>query len=332
MSEDPHAAGVSERTGNSIRSVLRWLLTIALLVAIGWIVARQQPDFLAEVTLRWQPLVLAAWILAFYTVLMSERFRILTHLYLGGSQSSTLFFLHSLIVSRILNGILPQAGNIYRGSHLLKRTGLPWSGYATTLVIGVILDVAAISGILVLVLVDAHLIRIDPLHHVQFEISDILAIVIVASIFCIFLISYVITRYRPTGPIEHVASGHQSKTPLWRSVCTREHLPGLMMQSLVSLALLGIVIWLILVCMGLRPSLLDATILMIAARIAQYVVITPGNLGIRELIYALLGSQLGIGIAGAVAASLLLRVINWMVLGLLLLALEVAKSLRTKPG
>lgn len=317
----------SDERKKVLRPLYRWLLTVALLSIIAWIIYRQDPEFLSEVTLNWQILGLATWLLALYTILLSERFRVLTQLYLGGFQYSTRMFLHSLVVSRVLNGVFPQAGNIYRGSHLLNRIGLPWSGYVAIIMAGMIIDIIAISSVLLIVLIDAHLVRLSPFYFGQPDFSDIVSISLAATVFCAFLIIFFIRKYQTFQLADHQDERLKPVSILWQRIITFEHFPGLIFQSLTSVTLLGMVIWLILLGIGTNPGLLGAASLMVAARAAQYVVITPGNLGVRELIYALVGSQLTIGIGTAVAASLLLRIMNWVVLGLLLLAGEAISGL-----
>ena len=324
MNRDPKTDSGHEEDGRkkSSRSIYRWLLTGILLAITGWLLSRQDPEFLSQITLDWHILIPAGWLLALYTILLSERFRILTQLYLGRSVLSTSMFLRSLIVSRILNGIFPQAGNIYRGSHLHDRIGLPWSGYLAIVITGMMMDIIVISAVLGLILIDAHLVRFGPLHFVQSDLSSVLILTLVATIISLLCIFHFIRKY---GRFRHTNREGAEKKPittLWRSIIVCEHFPGLILQSLITVALLGAVIWLILISMGFDPGLLGAATLMVAARAAQYIVITPGNLGVRELIYAGVGSQLTIGMGAAVAASILLRIMNWIVLGTLILFSE----------
>lgn len=308
----------------------RWILTIALLAVTVWLIYRQDPEFLSQVTLDWKFLVPAAWLLGLYIILLSERFRFLTQLYLGRHDLSARMFLHSLVVSRVLNGILPQAGNVYRGSHLLDRIGLPWSGYLAVVIAGMIVDLVVIAAVFGVVLIDSHLYRISLPHFNPTSHLGILTLSISATVVSVAFIAWVGRKCRTATHSVREGMEQQSLATFWRGIVSPENVPALFLQSLIAVALLGTVLWLILVGTGFDPGLLEATTLMVAARAAQYIVITPGNLGVRELVYAAVGSQLTVGIGAAVTASILLRIMNWMVLGLLLLVSEGVAGWRKK--
>lgn len=314
----------------AFRSTFRWALTLALLAVTVWLIFSQEPDFLSEVALNWQFLVPATWLLALYTVLLSERFRILTQLYLGRNDLSARAFLRSLIVSRVLNGILPQAGNIYRASHLLNRIGLPWSGYLTIVMAGMVIDLIVIAVVFGVILIDSHLFRISLLHFGPINHSGILALTASATVISVFFTVQLGHKYRTARYSMPRGTGQKSVAALCRQILSHRNFLGLLLQSLVTVTLLGTVLWLILIGMGFNPGLLGAATLLVAARATQYIVITPGNLGVRELIYAAVGSQLAIGIGAAVSASILLRIMNWIVLGLLLLVSEGIAGWRKK--
>lgn len=318
------------RSVRAFRSTIRWVLTAGLLTVTVWLISNQEPDFLSEVALDWRFLVPATWLLVLYTILVSERFRILTQLYQGRNDLSVRAFLRSLIVSRVLNGILPQAGNVYRASHLLNRIGLPWSGYLTIVMAGMVIDLIVIILVFGVILIDSHLFRIGLLHFDPRSHSGTLTLTASATVISVFLGIHLGKKHRKSRCPAQRTTGEKPVAALYRSILSRRNFPGLLLQSLVTITLLGTVLWLILLGMGFNPGLLGAATLLVAARLTQYIVITPGNLGVRELIYAAIGSQLAIGIGAAVSASILLRIMNWVVLGLLLLFSEGLSSCRGK--
>lgn len=314
------------RDRKTYSSSIRWMVTLGLLTVTAWLIYRQDPEFLSQITLDWGFLIPAAWLLGLYIMMVSERFRTLTQLYLNRYDLSSKMFLHSLVVSRVLNGILPQAGNIYRGSHLLVGIGLPWSGYIAVVIAGMIIDILVIAVVFGAILVESHILQINLLHFPLVNQTGILAFTTAATVISVLLHVYMRKKYRTAGSSTRSAVDDQSVAALRRRIVYRRNLPALVLQSLVTVALLSTVLWLILLGMGINPGLLEAATLMVATRAAQYIVITPGNLGVRELVYAAVGSQLTIGIGAAVSASILLRIMNWIVLGLLMLAMEGLKG------
>lgn len=320
----------SDQRVRVFRSAARWALTLTLLTVTVWLIFSQEPEFLSEVALDWHFLLPATWLLAVYTVLVSERFRILTQLYLGKNDLSGPAFLHSLIVSRVLNGILPQAGNVYRASHLLNRIGLPWPGYLTIVTTGMVIDLIVITLVFGVILIDSHIFQISLLHFNPPNYTGTLVLTAAATAISLFLVLRLGHKYRKVQYPAQPETGQQSVAALYRAILSRENLPGLLIQSIVTVTLLGTVLWLILNGMGFNPGLLGAATLLVAARATQYIVITPGNLGVRELIYAAVGSQLAVGMGAAVSASILLRIMNWIVLGLTLLLLEGVTGWRKK--
>ncbi len=302
---------------NRFFSTYRWALTFLLLAATALMIYQQDRSFLAIVSLNPGLLAQAVWLLMIYNVLMSERFRILTQLFLGRAVLSIGAYLHSYLVSRVLNGVLPQFGNLYRGSELRKKAGLSWSQYLSISLAGVAIDIIAIILVAFLALFQ---FRFYDLGNAPLRLSNLTGFMnftLAASILSILIGCFAIWKFRHTKFVYLHSTDAKLTQAFIKRILSLRHSPVLIVHSLASVGLLSIVLWIILTAMGFEPGINDAVILMMAARLGQYVIITPGNLGVRELVYASIGSQLSIGIGAAVTASIALRVLNWIVLGLL---------------
>lgn len=306
-------------------AIMQWLIALACLLIAGWLILDQDPEALRKFQFDWWPLTAVPPVLILYFLLFSERSRSLVHLY-GAKRSGMLPFLHVLIVSRFMNNLVPQTGNVYRGMRLKHDLGLPWKGYAMISVATVLADISGLIaiGLATLAIRGTSLpgLSLAPLGSGPEVLLVSLGVAL--AIIPVLLISNKLCNRSAERPEthEHALTFRQSLSVILR--------PGvallLFVQTVTMLLSLSTVLWLIFRSMGIDSGFLAAILFVIVTRLVQYVAITPGNIGPRELLYGILGSQMVIGTAAAVAASIVLRIFSWTVLAVLLIMARIGTA------
>ena len=78
--------------------------------------------------------------------------------------------------------------------------------------------------------------------------------------------------------------------------------------------------------MGVRVEVLGLTVLYTLYKLSVLLVITPGNLGVREIGIGIICQGLGIDIAEALMASLILRLSHYLLLGMFSALVSIPKA------
>jgi uncharacterized membrane protein YbhN (UPF0104 family) len=305
---------MSPGRASSLRAAIGTWLAIAAILLIGYRLVLQGADGWQSLALSPGYVVLAALAVLAYVLANAERSRLLVAAVLGRAPAVRTF-LDTLVVSRFLNGALPQAGSAYRAVALKHQLALSYRGF-----IAVHLAAAGFE-LLLLVPLAVWLLAAGPA-----SAPPPPALLLVVSLLSIALV--VVSR-----PRNAAGSGAPAATSIaaLTVLASRSWLP-VMLQTGAVLALAAVMQWLAFSAVGLALDLRILVVFVLLNRISQYVSITPGNIGVRELAYGLAGSAIGVSETAAVAASLLLRVLTWLVLLALLAGLRLEATLRRPPA
>lgn len=289
------------------KKLLQWVLALLVLVLAGKFLAGNTEALsrLKEFRL-WHIVVLCAMYLA-YLVVSSCRsliiVRTLTDLHISFWEWYRLF-----IVSRMGNMLLSQAGNIYRAGVLKGRYRLSYTNY-----VNFYLFFAWVDTILNFALVIVLILLLRP----TLTIVGINGMALVGSVMTAILV----------GPIfaEKILNALHPRSDVLTKVFDKLHgmvvtmvsqgtNVGLMVRIII-LGLAGFAIGVLLLGitfrgMGIQPSLTDLALFLALYKLSTYIVLTPGNIGIREIAFGFLSETLGIGMAEGIMASAILYAVH----------------------
>jgi uncharacterized membrane protein YbhN (UPF0104 family) len=239
------------------------------------------------------------------------------------------------VLGRFLNHFVPQLGNVYRSLQLKSKFQINHTVYASSFVSFIWLDICVNL-----------LIAIVTFHYFSFDlvVFDISLLVFFYVFLCIlaltpFLIYYLShfevrterftwLKGRFDEAIKIITNSAKSPVFLFTFICLTLLSSG-MMITFFYLMFSGI---------GIQVEKLEMVVFNLVHRLASNVVITPGNLGLRELAYGTLSASFSMGLASGVIVSGALRVLSFVilfVLGFVLggrhLVLDRKKILEEKP-
>ncbi|ULQ46621.1 flippase-like domain-containing protein [Flagellatimonas centrodinii] len=306
---------------------IRWGI---LLTAVALLLLRLRVeglDALDAINLSGWMAACAALLLGGYFLVFNERARVLSAQYLG-RVPPLLDFARTLLVARVYNGLIPQTGNIYRAVSMRVELRLPYRGY-------VVISVATIAFELI-VMGLAMIGLFSCLESSALWWRERIGEGDVPSMLIVLTVLLVLCGLAECGRQLRLVSGAREGSErsvrsdvgdFVRRVLSPSILLSGLFQSLVLLTAMVCVQWFVFAALGTRLDIAQALVFLVVNRLTQYVTVTPGNLGVRELMYGAIGATTAVGELLAVAASVLLRLLTWVVLGGLL-ATVVAASWR----
>jgi uncharacterized protein (TIRG00374 family) len=212
------------------------------------------------------------------------------------------------LLGRFLNTIIPQMGNIYRCVVLKQDYNVSYTSYISSFASFAWVDTGLnLIFALITILAAGSTIRMAGLPAWQM-ISALIGLVIAGPVAAEFVFGLIKVKNKSLAWVHSKLS-----TVLTTSVNTLKD--GVYFSSITVTTVVAFIIAIaeFYVCFsGLGLSVdLPALILFFAIlKISDVVVITPGNLGIREIAFGILTQQIGLGITEGILVSAIMRVLS----------------------
>lgn len=296
--------------GKRIGRIARWLLALACL---GYIVHffwtnQDQLKLLGRFDLASVVLLFGLYLVAL--PIEAWRYRVV----LDHCSDATIGFrswYEVFVVGRLLNQVAPQAGNVYRGVTMKRRFGLAYTEYISSFASYLWLDsVLNLLLALVIVLLFARDLVVGGLR-VWPVLSGVVALVLVAPPMACLVLSRVTVRHR------RLKWMYEKLHRVIRDVAESIRRPRyLATVTLPGVALFGIAcaaVYVVFNAIEQPVSLPLAALFAAIMKLAILLVITPGNLGVREVAYGVLADQAGVGMGAGIIVSVSVRVIATLV-------------------
>lgn len=289
------------------RKILRWILVFACTAYIIRFFIRNGDDF--KLLAKLQPGTILA--IAALTVLGHVIFCFRFQMVLKKCSGTSVPFFHwfrIMSLSRFLTLLAPHAGNIYRSISLKKHYRIPHTRYASSLFSFVWMD-ACVNLILAILIV----LIVQP----KLSIGDIGAVYLLAGIFVVILVAPILTevvlrlvKFRN----ERLSWLHGRLSEMF-SVSVANLRDGVFMLKFLLMGMVAFVdaITIFYLCfraMDMSFSLPALALFYVVLRLSTFIIITPGNLGVREIAYGIVSEQMKFGMAQGILLSIIIRIIG----------------------
>jgi uncharacterized membrane protein YbhN (UPF0104 family) len=235
-----------------------------------------------------------------------------------GKSFRYLEWLKLAVLGRFLNHFVPQLGNVYRSLLLKKSFQINHTVYASSFVSFVWLDICANL-----------LIAIVAFHYFEFDLAvfnvSLLALFYI-TLSCLaltpFLIFY-LSRFEVQGGRFKWLKGRfdEAINTIVNSIKSPAYLFSFFGFTLLSSVLMIATFYLIFSGIGVAATNPELVTFNLIHRLASNVIITPGNLGLRELVFGALSASFSMGLASGIIVSGVLRVLSFAILVVLGIAL-----------
>ena len=326
-------APVWRRSGSRawLRRALPLLLFALSIVATVVLVTQRGEDLALLRTLDVPAILVLVVMQAAYLVVQSGRFHVVL-VKLADKGVGFWPWLQLFVLGRFLNLFVPQAGNVYRGVEAKRLFGVPYTRFVAAFVnapwVAMVLNFA-IGAVVVSVAQPAARVGVWPLG----LLLGLAAIVTALAPFALaLLLPLVPQRFRLLAWL-HARLSEMLRVTL-ASLRDGAYLWRVLAWTLAAFVQAVVMLWVCFVAIGVGVGLAEAVAFYVLLQLTTYVALTPGNLGVQELAFAVLATGMGAGAVEGVVVSGLLRVtgvIALLALALPLGGLQAVRASRVRP-
>ena len=300
------------------RLVLRWSAAIVLCGLALALLTRNRDELDRLFRLDPQRFVLLLGVHLLYLAIYSQRFLVILRKN-GLKTLKPLAWFRIFAIGRFLNKFAAQAGNVYRAVCLKREYGFSYTAYTGSFAASFWLETvfALVIGLAVILLTDPGLAM------GSYPAPILLGLLLLALLAGPLCAGFLIRMFRPdSGWLQRI---HQRLTQVLGSIGETVRDPGVLFKTcLLGGAAFLVAAWQIdtaFQVVGADLSFSRIIIYTIVLKLSLAVNITPGNLGLRELVYAWLGTILDVGPEVGILASAIIRAATYLlssVLGIVL--------------
>jgi uncharacterized membrane protein YbhN (UPF0104 family) len=296
---------------NRHKKSLQWLLAILMIVLTAKLIVDGFGELRRLREFRLEHLVLLCAAFVVYLLIRSI-FSLVIVNSVDGVAISFPAWLRIFVVGRFANLLFAQSGNLYRATRLKRQHNLSYTGFVNANALFVWID-----SLLSLLLVFGLTLGVGSKTRIA-GVNVTLAVgsLTVATAIAPFAAKRLLELFGPEAGV--VGDAREQLCQLFVFVVDRGANARLI-GKLVALSGLQFVVWVLLYSIafkgiGVRANLADIAVFLAVYKLSTFLVITPGNVGIREVTYALVGRALGIGMAQGAVVAAILRAIGYAVL------------------
>ena len=278
---------------------LPWVVFVLMLALLGLFIVREKE--LASAFLRVRPISFALLFLiqCLFNAVSGLVLRELS-LFFGVRLNSTEWY-GLPAVTTMGNYLTPASGGLVaRALYLKQRYGLSYPRFLSLLSSGYLINflVISVAGIFIVIGGHSHDTQVLPLAFFFLAVCTVI----------LFLLHRPVPMPDGEGRIRQILRDVVSSWPLMKS--NPVLLGKLIVLSLVNILLGGSSLWLAFDALGYPIPGLDAILVNLLQAFSLLISITPGNLGVQEIVVSLSSGLLGHGLGAGLLAALLIRVVT----------------------
>lgn len=226
----------------------------------------------------------------------------------GGGGVPAPAWLRLIAVGQLLNTAAPQAGSVYRAIALKREHGVTYLAYATGLLAFVWLDL--VMGVLLALVTIATL---DP----GLRLRGLPVLLALATLFGVLVLSpsvgaRLLSAF--SGGHGFIAKLQARAVSVLASVRSVLGAPAFLLRYLLLTALVTLeqvaTLWLLFRAVGAELDLATLLLFQVVFKLSTQVVVTPGNLGVTEILFGLLSHGVASTLEQGLAVSVLYRAVS----------------------
>jgi uncharacterized protein (TIRG00374 family) len=235
-------------------------------------------------------------------------------------------WLHIFMVGRFLNMFVAQGGNVYRTVTLKAAFGLPHTHY-----IGCLLTFAWLDTILNLCLAGISILFLHP----DLRLGPVRADAAIAAIlFCTLVSPFLLSMVgQKTNPRNKILGWISNKVKLlldgcWMIITDTWLLVSFIFLGIGSCGIMAAALGISFTAIGTRLSISQLLLLYSLYKLSIYIMVTPGNLGIREVSLAAVCGLMNINISAGLLSSIIIRLCHYLTLVFLIVLTWLIAGIR----
>lgn len=237
----------------------------------------------------------------------SYRFKIIMHKCSGKNPPFWKWF-KIIMLARFYNLFFAQSGNIYRGMELKKQFGISYTDYVSASVSFAWMDIC-----LDLILSEIIIILVRP----DFKLGTVKAYQFVALILiiilCLPILADVLLKRIPlkaSALLWLKSKLSEVFTATINNIKDLAYLAKIIIWGLLVAAQTLVVYYILFISFDIKLDIPSLVLFYALLKLSSAVIITPGNIGVQEIAFGFLSSQIGGGMAQGILISAISRVLG----------------------
>jgi uncharacterized membrane protein YbhN (UPF0104 family) len=273
-----------------------------------------------QIAFKINKLMIAAIILISVTTLITfaYRFKIIMHKCSGKNPPFWEWF-KVIMLARFYNLFFAQSGNIYRGVELKRRFGISYTDYVSASVSFGWMDIC-----LDLIITGAIIILIRPEFKLgNFKAYQFVALLLLVIICLPILADLLLKRISTNAPSLLWIKSKLSQviTATISNIKDLSYLAKIIIWGLLVAAQTLVVYYILFKSFEIKLDIPSLMLFYALLKLSSAVIITPGNIGIQEIAFGVLSTQIGGGMAQGILISAISRVLGSSIIIILALIL-----------
>lgn len=291
--------------------ILRFIILLACLIYIVRFFYTNKDDLKLIFNLGIFPIIILCGLSAVYQVIHSYRFKIIIDKCSRNKMKFKGWF-RIFAQTRFLNQVIPQFGNFYRMYALKKDFGISYTDYITAYTSFAWMDTCFnlfIASLVILLLQPG--LKIS-----SFNAPLTLLIITATVIFLPILALKVIDKINlPGDKVKWTqAKLKQVLQTTFTNLKDAKYVVAITAIGLINLARTILFYYILFRCFKIQPSVGILVIFYALFKLSSFISITPGNIGVQELVFGFLSEQLGIGMSEGILVCAVGRIISTAVI------------------
>ena len=212
------------------------------------------------------------------------------------------------ILGRFLNTVIPQLGNLYRGITLKQNHNISYTNYISSLASFAWMEISInLIFALIIALLTNHQLQIAGIDAWLF-LSGMAILVIAGPIVADAVIRLFKVQNKALAWI-HSKLSHVFSTAV-TSLKDISYIVSIVSTTLFAFAIVTTMFRVCFLSINIHISITATVVFLAVLKVADVVVITPGNVGIREIIFGIITQQIGLTMMDGILASTILRILG----------------------
>ena len=312
-------------TDNRLRNTFRYIVAIACVAYIVFYFVEHSEDLRLVLSMPLYVLPIVFVLQASFLTLFAFRLRQVLQ-QCGSARLPFLHWLQLFAVGRMLSQFVPQMGGVYRSVAVKRDYGVSYTSYVTGA-----FSFGWMDGCLNLGLALVVIWCFDPGMMIASVgapslLLGILGVVLAAPIALNALVKAKSLTYRPLAWAQSKAL--EVLQVSLGNVRNRSYMLQFVTLGTGAFVITGAVFYVYLDAIGAEVTITAVALFAALLKVSMFINVTPGNIGIREMIYGLLSEQLHMGMSEGIIVSLMVRVVGHVVLFVMALSLGGFKVFR----
>ena len=316
-------------TWRRYRNFLRWFIIVVCAAGIVAHFARNRTDLRLILAIPWQTLLAIIGLQSLNLVLHSLRFRLSVEK-CGEKHIPFPSWFRLVVLGRLLNRFVPQMGTIYQGVKLKEKHQISYTQYITSKFSFMWMDwsLTFATALVITWIYDASL-RIGGFRVVE-ALIGILFVTVISPFVLDAVFRTALVRVRWLAWLAAKVSAVLQATV--RNLRDYRYVAKIVLFGGAIFGLRAMVIFLCFRGMAVEVKLPAIVLFCALLKVGDHVKVTPGNLGVRELVFGVLSKALGMGISQGILVSVIRRLLLQIVVIALVLGFRIHDLIRKRSG